>query len=525
MADQGGRWVWQPDRRPPRDQQGRQNPRHDAPPQGRNLQQQRPQANPGGVQAQQQGLVRQQFNPKQQPAPKAPQAKVIPDDRPFIIDARYRSMTCYNCGEPGHFVGNCVKPKICFICNVPGHHMNVCPQWNSPPPMASYMGSAGLGLGFYHLDVPDSETIKWLNLQNCGVVKIKEGDISLAELENELSEIFCKEWPWQIRELDVKQFLVRFSPHRKMTDIKNYPSFDLRKPGVKVEVLEWVGNLEPYSELQEVWVQVRGIPPIWCAWKVFAQLASGFGIMVEMDWSSLFRSFYEVARVKIACRNPVKIPKEGLYEMNKKLFLISLTVEGFEQIQQSDMPVGKINDINDDEKEDDEEADDLDGVQSPKLARVDIPEGSGTKQDNSLNRSNFSRSHAAMEERAQDKQLEDSMNANEVASLICPVLMAPDEEEDYMSQVSRWLEFQQQAEKNLKSAECMDFLQKMELVASDGEDDLDEDLSEEHLSPTSHGKNLLEEFSNCVDIPPPTSITKEEVPASVLEKKKSKEAK
>jgi len=67
------------------------------------------------------------------------------------------------------------------------------------------------------------------------------------------------------------------------------------------------------------------------------------------------------------------------------------------------VPVGKINDINDDEKEDDEEADDLDGVQSPKPARADIPEGSGTKQDNSLNRSNFSRSHAAMEEKAQDK--------------------------------------------------------------------------------------------------------------------------
>jgi len=283
-------------------------------------------------------IVQHQATP---PPERAPQGKVIPDDRPFIIDGKYRNMTCYNCGEPGYFVGNCVKPKICFICNIPGCHMNACPQWKSPLPMASYMGSAGLGLGFYHLDVPDSETTKWLNLNNYGAVKIKEGDISLAELEKELSEIFCREWPWQIRELDVRKFLVRFPPHRKVADIKNYPSFDLRKPGVKVEVLEWVGSLEPLSELQKVWVQVRGVPPMWCAWKVFAQLASGFGIMVDMDWSSLFKSFYEVARVKIACRNLAKIPKERLYEMNKKLFLVSLTVEGFEQIKQGGMITGR----------------------------------------------------------------------------------------------------------------------------------------------------------------------------------------
>jgi hypothetical protein len=28
------------------------------------------------------------------------------------IDPIYRSMTCYNYGEPGHFVGICTKPKI-----------------------------------------------------------------------------------------------------------------------------------------------------------------------------------------------------------------------------------------------------------------------------------------------------------------------------------------------------------------------------------------------------------------------------
>ena len=56
-------------------------------------------------------------------------------------------MICYTCGETGHFVDNCAKLKTILLCNVPGDHMDVCPQWKKSHPMASYIGSASLGLG------------------------------------------------------------------------------------------------------------------------------------------------------------------------------------------------------------------------------------------------------------------------------------------------------------------------------------------------------------------------------------------
>ena len=28
------------------------------------------------------------------------------------LDPRYSKLVCFNCGDPGHFVGNCVKPKL-----------------------------------------------------------------------------------------------------------------------------------------------------------------------------------------------------------------------------------------------------------------------------------------------------------------------------------------------------------------------------------------------------------------------------
>jgi hypothetical protein len=105
----------------------------------------------------------------------------------------------------------------------------------------------------------------------------------MSELEGELSEIFCKEWPWQIRELTPARFLVRFPPQRRISDIKNLPSFNLRKEGVQVEVVELVRLLDHFSELREVWIQLEGIPPKWCDWCVFAQMASGLGLLLEVD--------------------------------------------------------------------------------------------------------------------------------------------------------------------------------------------------------------------------------------------------
>lgn len=234
--------------------------------------------------------------------------------------------------------------------------MNDCLAWKRDHPVAAYVGSASQGLGFYHLEVPDVESTQWLNLTNCGVVRVRSGEITLAELENELSVIYCKDWPWQIRELEKGNFLVRFPPHKRVADIKNYPSFNLRKAGVQVEVLEWIGDMEPYGELQEVWVQMKGIPPRWCHWRVFAQIASGFGLLIAMDWPTLFKSFYETVRIKVACKDYKKIPEHRLFEMNKKLHVVSFFVEvdhgNGQDNQDNDGDDGGDNGKNDDEADD-----------------------------------------------------------------------------------------------------------------------------------------------------------------------------
>ena len=93
-------------------------------------------------------------------------------------------------------MGNCTRPKICFICGVAGHHMNVCSAWKSDHPVVTFVGSANQGPGFYHVGTPNVQSTQWLNLTNCGVVRIKTGEITIAEHEVELPEIYDKNWPW-----------------------------------------------------------------------------------------------------------------------------------------------------------------------------------------------------------------------------------------------------------------------------------------------------------------------------------------
>jgi hypothetical protein len=50
-----------------------------------------------------------------------------------------------------------------------------------------------------------------------------------------------------------------------------------------VGVIEWIGDLDHFSSLTEVCIQVEGIPPKWCDWKVFSQLTSGLGLLLEVD--------------------------------------------------------------------------------------------------------------------------------------------------------------------------------------------------------------------------------------------------
>ena len=244
-----------------------------------------------------------------------------------VIDPRYRGVVCFNCGEPGYFVGLCTKEKCCFICGKPGHHMDVCPEWYKPFPMAQYWGSANTGLGFFHLEVDGKDAISWLNIDNVGIVNIEGGEISIQELEQCFTDMWKTNWVWQMRLLEDKKVLVRFPPNKKITELVEYPSINLKKKGVSISFANWSGELPAYGELKEVWVTVEGLPPKWWSWKVFGQVASSLGVLVNIDWHEIFRSFYKNLRFKISVRDVSKIPRDRLFEVEQNFFLLQFSID------------------------------------------------------------------------------------------------------------------------------------------------------------------------------------------------------
>jgi hypothetical protein len=145
-------------------------------------------------------------------------------------------------------------------------------------------------------------------------------------------------------------FLVRFPPNKKVEDMADFNSFNLGKEGVSVSVKAWQGDLDPFAELDECWVLVKGIPPRWCVWEIFDQIASSYGLLEEVDWQRIFSSFYETVRMRIKCRDASKIPRERLFCIDKKLYKIVIIVEktGKWVAEQSSEGTSRLGDKDDD---------------------------------------------------------------------------------------------------------------------------------------------------------------------------------
>ncbi|KAM0909710.1 hypothetical protein ACQ4PT_014648 [Festuca glaucescens] len=231
---------------------------------------------------------------------------------------QYAEVICYNCGEPGHHKTACLIPKSCFICGSLEHEVDACPVKNQPQQLAKFVGSAASGLGFYHIELPfQTNANPAPSHHNIALVYIDHGEVTKEELYQGLAKIYRTNWPWQIKMLDEWNYLAKFPLHLNVEEIAGYPRFGFPKEGVFVKVHVWSGVMDYYADLEEVWLQIRGLNQEWCKWPTLMQFVSAFGIMVD-----------EIVRVKIKCRDHNRIPASRIFEVQGVLFQIRFAVEG-----------------------------------------------------------------------------------------------------------------------------------------------------------------------------------------------------
>lgn len=140
---------------------------------------------------------------------------------------------------------------------------------------------------------------------------------------------------------------------------------------------------------------------------MFAQVALGFGLMTEVDWGTLFKTFYQMVRIKVACKDVSKIPHERLFEVNNKLFLISFIVEG-QEVQIGDKKNDRGDEDEDDGKGEDQEIEDLDnGNKDCERVNKDIGSNSSTRQQQSKDKSSRAKSTSGLGKHAADVEVFD----------------------------------------------------------------------------------------------------------------------
>jgi hypothetical protein len=247
-----------------------------------------------------------------------------------------------------------------FVCFKKDHLAEKCPRWKEPNVAVQFMGSASKGLGFFHVDVEEKENMfkLWNGFDNCGVFTIEDDELDQEGIISHLRKVFDNDWPWQLKTLEDYKYLVRFPPDKKVENFVTNDGtyFYLNGGEVMASLKIWNGDIVPVGKLEEVWVQVKGIPPKWCDWETLRHVASTLGKLTEVDWQSLFGSFFAMIRIKIKCRDPSKVPKKRIMEMKDEIFLISFKTEGFEQIAEGEK---RENDDGDGGDDDNLEEDDL----------------------------------------------------------------------------------------------------------------------------------------------------------------------
>lgn len=204
---------------------------------------------------------------------------------------------------------------------------------------------------------------------------------------------------------------------------------------------------------------------------MFAQVVSSFGLMVEVDWSTLFKTFYETVRVKVACRDHRKIPQERLYEMNKKLHVVTFIVE-VDAEESSSKQDGGGPDGGNDGRDDygngdhkgadmDEEADDLYDTDGEPLDKDSHPSNiESGKTPNQIQKHSGKQgskticmSEALKDPLSQEKKLKECMEQNTIVST------AGDQELQLVSEVVSFFEVggsstQNSIDANLNSGVC-----------------------------------------------------------------------
>jgi translation initiation factor 4A len=195
--------------------------------------------------------------------------------------------------------------KGCFACNERSHNLDQCKIKFELVPTAHQFGYATKFP--FTIIQPSNEMVKKKKFcHHCILIKSDVANLDKGILKDELNMFWKLSGDWELRRECNMTFLASFSSEGDVISCLNNPETEtllINNKEVKLTLRRWKEGDDGSLDLVEEWLLVSGVPRIYRNWKDLYQVASAFGVLMDVDEESLEVGDKEPIRLKTAFRS------------------------------------------------------------------------------------------------------------------------------------------------------------------------------------------------------------------------------
>ncbi|KAL6604613.1 hypothetical protein ACP70R_043040 [Stipagrostis hirtigluma subsp. patula] len=218
--------------------------------------------------------------------------------------------------------------RRCFACNETSHSLDQCMIKEKLVTVPQLFGHA-TKFPFYMIQPSEQAVEKEKFYHHCLLIASNISNLDLGKVKHELQRFWKFSTDWELIRDCRKNFLASFSSEDDITCRLKHPEMQtyLDDKEVKFTVTRWTEGNEESVDLIRQWFLVCGVPRIYRNWKELFQVASAFGVLIDVDEESLDAGDKEPIRLKIALQSLDGAPFSHRFVFGWSSRMVSFTGE------------------------------------------------------------------------------------------------------------------------------------------------------------------------------------------------------